>query len=65
MGDRKSSDARIRASMKWQAANYKRVPLDVAKSYYADVLKPAADAAGESVNGYIKEAIRRRIESGT
>ena len=65
MADKKTSQAQMRASMKWNAANYKRVPLDINKDYYADTLKPAADAAGESVNGYIKEAIRRRIESGT
>ena len=41
----------------------KRIPLDVKKNKY-DEIKSAADKAGESVNGYIKTAIDRRMESG-
>lgn len=41
----------------------KRIPLDVQKTKYEEI-KAAADQAGESVNGYIKVAIDRRIESG-
>lgn len=57
-----SSEAHKRANIKWQAANYRRVPLDVRKEYYTDVLKPAADKAGETVGGFIKKAIAERIE---
>lgn len=39
----------------------KRIPLDVRKSKYEEI-KAAADAAGESVNGYIKTAIDQRME---
>lgn len=39
----------------------KRIPLDVQKSKYEEI-KAAADAAGESVNGYIKTAIDQRME---
>ena len=42
--------------------HFKRVGVDVQKEYYAEVLKPAADRVGESVNGYIKKAIDERIE---
>ena len=56
-----SSEAQKRASVKWQAANMKRVPLDVRKEYYTDTLKPAADRVGETVGGYIKKAIEQRI----
>lgn len=38
----------------------KRVPLDLTKEKYAEV-KAAAEAAGESVNGYIKTAIDQRM----
>ena len=38
----------------------KRIPLDVQKEKYEEI-KTAATAAGESVNGYIKEAINQRI----
>ena len=43
--------------------NLKRIPLDVQKEKYEEI-KAAAEAAGESVNGYIKTAVDRRIESG-
>lgn len=39
----------------------KRVPLDMKKSAYEQLLK-AAIAAGMSVNGYIKQAIAEKIE---
>lgn len=42
--------------------NLKRVPLDLQLEFYADI-KAAADAAGESVNGYIKKSVQMRIES--
>lgn len=57
-----STEAQKRASIKWQAENYKRVALDVRKEYYSDTLKPAADRAGETVGGYIKKAVAQRIE---
>lgn len=41
--------------------NLKRIPLDVQKEKY-DIIKAAADNAGESVNGYIKRAIDERLE---
>ena len=47
-------------------ANYakdklKRIPLDVQKEYYDNILKPAADNAGETINGFIKAAVDDRI----
>lgn len=47
----------------YQKEKLKRIPLDVPKEKY-DQIKTAADAAGESVNGYIKKAVDARIESG-
>ncbi len=44
--------------------NLKRVPLDLKHEEY-DKLKAAAANVGESVNRYIKESIKRRIDSGT
>lgn len=46
----------------YQKAKLKRIPLDVPKDKYEEI-KAAADAAGEKVNGYIKKAVRMRIES--
>ena len=48
--------------IKWQKENMRRVPLDVRRDYYDEVLKPSADKAGETVGGYIKKAINERIE---
>lgn len=41
--------------------NLKRIPLDVQKDKYGEI-KAAADAANESVNGYIKKAIDERMK---
>ena len=40
----------------------KKISVEVRKDYYEDVLFPAAESAGLSVHGYIKEAIREKIE---
>ncbi len=42
-------------------AKLKRIPLDVTKDKYEEI-KAAAEKQGESLNGYIKKAIERRIE---
>lgn len=57
-----TSEAQKRASIKYAQNNYKRVPLDLKFSYYNNILKPAADAAGLKVNAFIKEAIEDKIE---
>ena len=48
--------------MKYQKEKIKRIPLNVQKDKY-DEIKSAADNVGETVAGYIKGAIERRIES--
>lgn len=49
-----------KAQYKYNAKHYKRVPLDYPIAEYED-LKQAAKQAGESVNGFIKQAIKDRI----
>lgn len=56
------SEKRIKYNMEYQKENQKRIPLDVQKKYFETVLKPAADAAGEPMNTYIKKAIEMRME---
>lgn len=56
------SEASKKATLKYTAANIHRIPLNVQNAEYEQI-KAAAAAAGESVNGYIKTAIRRRMES--
>ena len=55
------SKASIQAQYKYNASHIKRIPLDVQLPDY-DQIKQAAEASGETVNGYIKQAIRQRME---
>lgn len=55
-----TSKAQLQAIAKYKAKAYKRIPLDYPIAEYDD-LKRAADQAGESVNGFIKQAIKDRI----
>ena len=55
------SEASKRATIKYQCTHLKRIPLSVKTEEY-ERIKAAADRAGESVNGYIKNAIRQRME---
>ena len=55
------SKAQQKAVNKYMAANYDRINLTVEKGK-REIIKAVADAAGESVNGYIKRAIDERME---
>lgn len=46
--------------------NYKQISIRVQKNgdLTRETMQAAADEAGESLNGYILEAVRRRMESG-
>ena len=56
------TQAQLKASAKYKKAHIKRVALEMKNEYFNEVLKPAADKAGEPVNTYIKKAIADRIE---
>lgn len=58
------NDAQKKAAIKYKEKNIKRIPLDVQKEKYEEI-KAAAEAAGESVNGYIKTAVDMRMETKT
>ena len=55
------SDQRKEYLYDYQKSKLKRIPLDVQKEKYEEI-KAAANHAGESVNGYIKKAIDKRME---
>ena len=57
--------ARTKANNKWNAKANDRVNLVLKKeaSPTKDEVQAAADANGESLNAYIVEAIRQRLES--
>lgn len=56
------SEAQVRATTKYKKTHLKRVPFEMKKDFYEEVLKPAVEKSGQSTNGYIKEAILRRIK---
>ena len=67
MSEKKSSyagytKAHGEANIRYAKAHLKRIPLDVPKDKYEEI-RAAAAAAGETVNGYIKKAIERRMKS--
>ena len=55
------SKAQQRAVHKYVKANYDRLELTMPKGK-KDVIKAAAQAQGESVNGYITRAVDERLE---
>lgn len=57
------TEAQNRATYKYAKTHLKRVPLDLQLSDYEE-LKQAAEAAGLSVNGFIKAAIKAAIAAG-
>lgn len=61
------TDAKRRANAKYDGKAYKKVLLRLRNGSGTDrdEVQAAADAQGESLNGYITEAIRRRMESET
>lgn len=58
----KTTEAQKRATMKYIAANYKRVPLNLRIPEYEE-LKKVAEASGESITAYIRRAIEMRMEA--
>ena len=56
------TNSRSESHYKYKSRCIKRVPLDMQLTEYARV-KDAATAAGETVNGYIKTAIRARMQA--
>lgn len=54
------TDERKKYLNNYDKENYKRIPLNLRPDEYQE-LKRAADAAGESINGYIKKAIKEKI----
>ena len=60
---KKVSKAQQKAVQRYVSNNYDRIVLTLPKGT-RDQIKAAAVAAGESTNTFIRESIRRRMESG-
>jgi uncharacterized protein (DUF1778 family) len=57
-----TKEGKTKYDLEYAKKNLKRIPLDVQKEKY-EIIKDAATAAGETVNGYIKKAVDMRIDS--
>lgn len=64
MENTKTSKAKIEANMRYMKNNLKRIPLDVKKEYYAEVIEPEARKRGMSIRAFILSAIEEKIERG-
>ncbi len=56
-----TSEAQVRATLKYKAKAYKRIPLDMKIEEY-EALKEYTDNTGESINGFIRRIIKEEIE---
>lgn len=56
-----TSEAQIKATMKYKARAYKRIPLDVRVEEY-EALKEFTEKNGESINGFIRRIIKENIK---
>lgn len=52
-------------SVNYAKKNLKRIPLDVKKEYYDEVIVPAAEKSGVSVRSFILSAIDEKIGKST
>lgn len=55
------SESGRRATRKYKQAHIRRIALDVQKEEY-DRIASHARANGSTINGYIKQAVRKRME---
>lgn len=60
------SKAQIKSTTKYEHNTYDKITLRLRRDVETtrNTVQAAADEAGESLNGYILEAVRRRMESG-
>lgn len=56
------TESRRAANDKYLAAHYKRLPISYPNEF-CDEVRIAAEAAGESLAGYIRKAIEMRMEA--
>lgn len=58
------SEAHNKASQKYQKVNYERIALSLPKGY-KDRWKESAEASGESLTEFIRNAVEMRIKTET
>lgn len=57
-----ASEAQVKATLKYKAKAYKRIPLDMKIEEY-EALKKYTEKTGESINGFIRKIIKEKLES--
>jgi len=62
MRTEEGKNKKAKYDIEYRKKNLKRVVLDLQLPFY-EQLKDASDKEGESVSGYIKKAIKTRLES--
>lgn len=50
------------AEYKYKAKKWKRIPLDIDKNYYNNILLPTCNKLNMPVNTFIKQAIAEKID---
>lgn len=58
----KTPKSKIDCNMRYAKNNLKRIPLDVKKEYYTNVIEKEAYNRGMSVRAFILQAIEEKIE---
>lgn len=61
--ERKTSQAKIDANMRYTKNHMKRVPFDVKKEYYSEVIEKEAAKRGLSVRAFLLASIEYFIEN--
>lgn len=56
-----TSEAQTKATLKYKAKAYKRIPLDVRIEEYEE-LREYCDRTGESINGFIRRIIKENVK---
>lgn len=59
-----STESQKKATIKYAKEKLKRIPLDVKKEYYEEVIESEAKKRGMSVRAFILQAIQHEIERG-
>ncbi len=62
--ERKNSQSKINANMRYAAKTYKRIPLDIKKES-AEILKDFCNSINVGVNTYIKQAVKEKYLNDT
>lgn len=57
----KTSESQVKATMKYAKEKLKRIPLDVKKEYYEDVIVKEAEKRNMSIRAFILSAIDEKI----